>query len=57
VPDADGFSFGELAKNGDALDIEIVRDSDSAPVRTARGVTADELVEHARTIAAENAGG
>jgi hypothetical protein len=57
VPDADGFSFGELAKNGDIFDVEIVRDSDSAPVGTARGITVDELAEQARTLAAENAGG
>jgi len=54
VPGYPGFTFGDLAKDGDVFDVEITRDSDSAPVGTARGVTAAEIVRQAQQLADEN---
>ena len=48
-PDRDGYTFGdEVRPNGDIFDIEVVRDSDSAAVGTARGITRDDIVRQAQ---------
>jgi hypothetical protein len=52
VPDRLGYSFGdEIQPNGDIFDIEVVRDSDGVSVGTARGTSADDLVEQAQDVA------
>ena len=51
VPDRPGYTFGEIERDGDIFDVEIIRDSDGAPLETARGTRADEIVKQAQEIA------
>jgi hypothetical protein len=53
VTDREGFVFGEIAKNGDTFDMEVIRDADGVAIGTACGKTGDEVIRQGQAIADE----